>query len=87
MKRFGQLIGLIPEKLEEYKRLLDELHDMGTFWLLFSGGEPFARKDFLDIYTYAKNKGFLITIFTNGTVLTPAMADHLAEYPDHISRT
>ena len=66
---------------DEYKCLLDELHDMGTFWLLFSGGEPFARKDFLDIYTYAKQKGFLITIFTNGTILTPAMADHLAEYP------
>jgi radical SAM protein with 4Fe4S-binding SPASM domain len=67
--------------LADYKRLLDELYDLGTFWLLFSGGEPFARKDFLDIYTYAKQKGFLITIFTNGTVLTPAMADYLAEWP------
>lgn len=67
--------------LDDYKRLLDELHQMGTFWLLFSGGEPFARKDFLDIYTYAKQKGFLITIFTNGTILTPAIADYLAEWP------
>lgn len=67
--------------LTEYQRLLDELARMGTFWLLFSGGEPFARKDFLDIYTYAKEKGFLITIFTNGTIITPAMADHLVQYP------
>ena len=67
--------------LDEYKRLLDELHDLGTFWLLFSGGEAFARKDFLEIYTYAKQKGFLITIFTNGTVLTPAIADYLVEWP------
>lgn len=67
--------------LSEYQTLLDELASLGTFWLLFSGGEPFARKDFLDIYTYAKQKGFLITIFTNGTVITPAIADHLAEYP------
>ena len=67
--------------VDEYKRLLDELHDLGTFWLLFSGGEPFARKDFLEIYTYAKQKGFLITIFTNGTILTPAIADYLAEFP------
>jgi radical SAM protein with 4Fe4S-binding SPASM domain len=67
--------------LEEYKVLLDELAAAGTFWLLFSGGEPFARKDFLDIYTYAKHKGFLITIFTNGTIITPAIADHLAQYP------
>lgn len=67
--------------LKEYRWLIDELHQMGAFWLLFSGGEPFARKDFLEIYTYAKNKGFLITIFTNGTILTPAIVDHLAEYP------
>jgi radical SAM protein with 4Fe4S-binding SPASM domain len=67
--------------LQDYRKLLDELAAMGTFWLLFSGGEPFARKDFLDIYTYAKQKGFLITIFTNGTVITPAIADHLAQYP------
>jgi radical SAM protein with 4Fe4S-binding SPASM domain len=67
--------------VDEYKDLLDELHTLGTFWLLFSGGEPFARKDFLDIYTYAKQKGFLITIFTNGTVLTEAVADYLVEWP------
>ena len=67
--------------VDEYRNLLDELHAMGTFWLLFSGGEPFARKDFLEIYTYAKQKGFLITIFTNGTVITPAIADYLAEWP------
>jgi radical SAM protein with 4Fe4S-binding SPASM domain len=65
----------------EYKCLLDELHDLGTFWLLFSGGEAFARKDFLEIYTYAKQKGFLITIFTNGTILTPAICDYLVEWP------
>lgn len=67
--------------VDEYKRLLDELHDLGTFWLLFSGGEAFARKDFLEIYTYAKQKGFLITIFTNGTILTPAICDYLVEWP------
>lgn len=67
--------------VDQYKRLLDELHDLGTFWLLFSGGEAFARKDFLEIYTYAKQKGFLITIFTNGTILTPAICDYLVEWP------
>ncbi|HEV2699944.1 MAG TPA: radical SAM protein, partial [Terriglobales bacterium] len=35
---------------EEYAGLLSELADMGVIWLLFTGGEIFARKDFLDIY-------------------------------------
>ncbi len=49
-------------------------------WLLFTGGEIFARKDFLDIYTHAKKRGLLITLFTNGTQITPAIADYLADW-------
>jgi len=41
---------------DDYTRLLDELADLGCLWLLFSGGEIFARRDFLDIYAYAKRK-------------------------------
>jgi len=66
---------------EEHFRVLDELVDMGCFWLLYTGGEIFARKDFLEIYTYAKKKGFLITLFTNGTLITEKIADYLLEWP------
>jgi len=66
---------------EEHFRILDELVEMGCFWLLYTGGEIFARKDFLEIYTYAKKKGFLITLFTNGTMINEAIADYLAEWP------
>jgi radical SAM protein with 4Fe4S-binding SPASM domain len=65
---------------DEHCRILDEISEAGCFWLLFTGGEIFARKDFLDIYTYAKRKGFLITLFTNGTLLNPRIADYLAEW-------
>ena len=66
---------------EEHFKMLDELVEMGCFWLLYTGGEIFARKDFLEIYTYAKKKGFLITLFTNGTIMTEEIADYLAEWP------
>jgi radical SAM protein with 4Fe4S-binding SPASM domain len=66
---------------EEHFRMLDELVEMGSFWLLYTGGEIFARKDFLEIYTYAKKKGFLITLFTNGTLITEKIADYLVEWP------
>jgi MoaA/NifB/PqqE/SkfB family radical SAM enzyme len=36
---------------DEHCRLLDELADAGCLWLLYTGGEIFARRDFLDIYT------------------------------------
>jgi radical SAM protein with 4Fe4S-binding SPASM domain len=65
---------------EEHCRVLDQLADAGCLWLLFTGGEIFARRDFLDIYIYAKKKGFLITLFTNGTLITPRVADTLAAW-------
>jgi radical SAM protein with 4Fe4S-binding SPASM domain len=65
--------------LDDYKRLLDELADLGCLWLLFTGGEIFARRDFLEIYTHAKRRGFLITLFTNGTMITEKIADFLAD--------
>src|SRR4029078_2768124 len=49
--------------------------------MLFTGGEIFALADFLDIYKHAKSRGFLITLFTNGTQITPAIADTLVEWP------
>lgn len=61
--------------------ILDQIAEAGCLWLLITGGEPLLRKDFLEIYTYAKKKGFIITLFTNGTLMTPEIADYLAEWP------
>lgn len=66
--------------LAEHCKLLDELVGAGCLWICYTGGEIFGRKDFLDIYTEAKKRGFLITLFTNGTLITPKIADHLAEW-------
>jgi radical SAM protein with 4Fe4S-binding SPASM domain len=66
--------------LEEHCGLLDELVAAGCLWILYTGGEIFARKDFLEIYTEAKKRGFLVTLFTNGTMITPKIADYLVEY-------
>jgi radical SAM protein with 4Fe4S-binding SPASM domain len=65
---------------DEHCHLLDELVEAGCLWLLYTGGEIFARKDFLEIYTEAKKRGFLITLFTNGTMINERIADYLAEY-------
>ncbi len=65
---------------EEHYLLLDQMAEAGCLWLLYTGGEIFARPDFLDIFTYAKQKGLLISLFTNGTLITPQIADHLARW-------
>ncbi len=61
--------------------ILDELSREGCLYLTFSGGEPFVREDFFDIYTAARSRGFLTTIFTNGTLVTEAAIRRLEKQP------
>ena len=68
-------------KKAEIFGILDQIVDQGCLWLLLTGGEPFVRPDFLDIYTYAKKKGLLVTLFTNGTTISTRIADHLHNGP------
>ncbi|OGO27716.1 MAG: hypothetical protein A2Z16_07110 [Chloroflexi bacterium RBG_16_54_18] len=79
---FSQRAGTSQGELSlpEIRGLFSEIADMGCLWLLLTGGEPFLRRDFLDIYDDAKHKGFIITIFTNGTLINERIADHLAEW-------
>ncbi len=65
---------------EEICSVIDQIVDEGCLWLLLTGGEPLLRPDFQAIYTYAKRKGLILTLFTNGTLVTPEMADFLAEW-------
>jgi len=65
----------------EIKGILDQLHKEACLGITFSGGEPLIREDFSEIYLYAKRKGFLIDIFTNGTLLTEEKQKFLKEYP------
>ena len=62
----------------EYKYILDQLADLGALWVCFSGGEIFARRDFFELFDYAKQKGFIITLFTNGVLIDERVADRLA---------
>jgi radical SAM protein with 4Fe4S-binding SPASM domain len=70
-------------KTDEVCRIFDQAAAAGCLWLLITGGEPLIRKDFVEIYSHAKKKGILITLFTNGTLMTPEIADHLMEWPPH----
>lgn len=66
--------------LAQVKDILDQLLSAGCLSVLFTGGEPLLRPDFCDIWRYAKQGGLLASLFTNGTLLTPRIADCLAEW-------
>ncbi len=61
--------------------LADEAVSMGALWVLLSGGEPLLRDDFSEIYTCLKKKGLLVSVFTNGSLVTGEHVRLFRKYP------
>ncbi len=65
----------------EWLELARQAHANGMVFLLLTGGEVFLRPDFFDIYTPLTRMGLVITLFTNGTLITETIAARLAKAP------
>ena len=71
----------VPGELttDECFRVVDELAAEGVLHLTLTGGEVFTRRDFFDIARYARQKRFLLRLFTNGILVNPRLADRIAD--------
>ncbi len=63
---------------DQILRIIDQVADFGCIYINFTGGEPLSRKEFFEIASYTKRKGLAFTIQTNGTLITPEIADKIA---------
>lgn len=64
-----------------WKRILDQLAESGCLFLLITGGEPLMRPDFAELYRHARSLGIVVTVFTNGTLITDEILDLFQAYP------
>ncbi|MDI3316882.1 MAG: radical SAM protein [Bacillota bacterium] len=62
---------------ERFDLLLREAKELGIYWFVLSGGEPFAYKPLLDVVAEHTDASFMV--YTNGTLITDRVADRLAE--------
>lgn len=62
---------------EEVDRLIKEARDLGIYYIVILGGEPFFNEYMLDIYK--KYNDVFFTPFTNGTLFDEELAEKLAE--------
>lgn len=65
----------------EIIEIIDILYEKEVLFLTLTGGDIFTRKDFLNIYLYAKKKGFIIELYTNGALITNEIISVFKEYP------
>src|SRR5262249_41750906 len=70
----------VPNELSlaEIQSIMDQVHTWGVPIFNPLGGEPFHRKDILDILEYPADKSFQTTVTNNGTMIGPKRAEALA---------
>ena len=54
---------------DQWRRVLDELHALGTERVLFFGGEPLLRKDLGEIVAHARGLGLRCALTSNGALV------------------
>lgn len=81
-KRMAELGGR-ERTTEEWITMAQQIQEAGTISLLLTGGEPMLRPDFARIYSEIAKMGFIITLYTNATLITPEILKVLREYPPH----
>jgi radical SAM protein with 4Fe4S-binding SPASM domain len=74
-----------PERVRELStdrlvRLAGEIADSGGLFVTLSGGEALAREDFAEVYLHALQAGLIVSVFTNGTLVTRRVADLFDEH-------
>ena len=68
---------------EQWVDLAQQAADAGTVSLLITGGEPMLRPDFCEIWEGIYKKGFLMTLYTNASLVTDKVIEVLIRYPPH----
>ncbi len=69
-----------PGELDTQEALafIDQIADAGVRGIHFLGGEPFTRSDILQLVRRTSGRGMFAHISTNGTLITPEIAEQFA---------
>ena len=66
---------------QQWLDLARQAKDRGMIFVLLTGGEPLMRKDFFEIYQGMKKMGLMISINTNGSMLSGEILEKFLEDP------
>lgn len=59
----------------------DEAKKRGMLFLLLTGGEPLIRTDFIEIYTTIRKMGIMVSLNTNGSLISEEIINTFREVP------
>ena len=66
-------------KLEDLKKWIKKIRDLGTMRIALVGGEPLVHPDIVELVRYCRELGFATSLTTNGFLLTRERLRQLEE--------
>lgn len=78
-KKDGEVEGELTG--QQWIDLAEQARDEGMMFALLTGGEPFVRKDFFDIYGAMKEMGLMVSINSNGSMISGSIRERLLADP------
>ena len=66
---------------KQWIEIAKQAKEQGMVFALLTGGEPFLRKDFFEIYHAMQRMGLMISINTNGSLISGKIREQLLENP------
>jgi MoaA/NifB/PqqE/SkfB family radical SAM enzyme len=83
IRPFGGQVSYRDSELstEQWINILSRAIDCGCLFLILTGGEILVRPDFWKIYSYIKDRGTIVQLFTNGTKITERLVEELSNRP------
>ena len=73
---------------DSWLAIAQQLQQLNTLFILLTGGEPMSHPEFHRIYTTLRSMGFIMTLNTNGTLITEQMCrETFREKPRRVNVT
>jgi radical SAM protein with 4Fe4S-binding SPASM domain len=69
----------------EAKHLVDQATEVGASRFVFTGGEPFVRRDLLEVARHSRERGLRTNVITNGHYITKKTIAEVASTFHHIT--
>ncbi len=66
---------------EVARRVLDEMAEVGTLFVTFTGGEICLHEGWLELARHARRRGYVVRLKTNGTRMTEREVAEVADLP------
>jgi len=81
---FCYIVGHSHNRIVPFKKTkphIEDLLDLGLLYCTLTGGEATLHPEFFEIYSFLKQRGVIVEIYTNGSLITDDLINLFVKFP------